>query len=109
VSAAADPEYDLIGVFDTLAPGIILQREILDAVYVAYAANGYKALSSPQVIAALQTEPPNEPTPAAYVPTETVAFPVTLPTYPTGLPRFADSNPATDGWCIDNQWESGAT
>jgi hypothetical protein len=102
VSAAANPNYDLPGAIETLAPGVVVQREMVDAVDIAYAANGYQALTSAQVIAALQTPPPSDTVKTlANAPTLPVVFPVQPPPYPTGLPRFADSNPATDGWCID--------
>ena len=46
-----DPNYDLLGAIDTLAPGIVCQRATLDGVAAAYAANGYRPLTQAQVIA----------------------------------------------------------
>ena len=45
--------YDLVAAFDSLAPGLVLQRADLDAVAAAYAANGFQPLTSAQMIAAV--------------------------------------------------------
>lgn len=97
--------YDPIAPIDEFAPGVVLQREVQDAVYVAYQDNNFHPLTAAEVVAGLQVAPPSDfPVFGSNtnVPTLPVVFPVTLPAFPTGLPRFADSNPASDGWSIDN-------
>ena len=47
--AAQDP----IAIIDTLAPGVVLQRSVLDAVWTAWQVNGGKPLTQAQVIAAI--------------------------------------------------------
>jgi hypothetical protein len=66
-----DPSYDLIAAIDRYAPGLILQRAVLDGVAAAYVAGGYVPVTQAQVLAV--TGP--------------------LPVAPTSLRRFADSNP----------------
>lgn len=96
-------DYDLLDPIDTFLQGVVLQREVYDAVKLAFAADGHLPLTAAQTIAAVQTAPPEGIiSPRCNVPTLPVVFPVVLPPYPTGLPRFADSNPASDGWSIDN-------
>ena len=46
-----DPNYDLVAAIDTLAPGIVLQRDILDGCAAAYAAGGYRPLTAAQIVA----------------------------------------------------------
>lgn len=60
-----------LDLIDSYAPGVIAQRETIDAVATALQAAG-GVLTADQVVAAL---------------------PVPLPVYPATLPRFADSNP----------------
>jgi hypothetical protein len=61
--------YDYIAVIDLLAPGVVLQREILDGVSAAYAANNFQPLTQAQVVAV--TGP--------------------LPSYPTTLKRGGEA------------------
>lgn len=49
--SAPDPTYDLIAAFDEAAPGVLLQRDILDGLAAAYAAGAYGRLSTPEIIA----------------------------------------------------------
>ena len=49
--ATPDPNYDLLSVINMLAPGVVLQQAVLDGVHAAWAANGYRPLTAPQVIA----------------------------------------------------------
>ena len=65
MTTTPDPTYDLISIFDTLAPGVVMQRQFLDGLAAAWALNGYKPLTQAQVVAV--TGP--------------------LPTAPTSLPR----------------------
>ena len=70
------------GQFYTACPGSVLTREVEAA--IAGLADG----SSAAAIAAAVT-----------------AITGALPSYPAGLKRFADSNPASDGWSVDRPWE----
>lgn len=101
--AGPDPKYDFLAVLAQLAPGVVAQREILDNMAATYAANGYTPLTAAQVLAAvnaanatiageLASEQP--PIPQSYTPKYTSG----LPSYPTHLPRFPDSNACPDGW-----------
>jgi hypothetical protein len=99
--SALNPQYDFIGAIDTLAPGVVLQREIMDATMIAINHNGGGILSQAQLLAGLQVAPPEVNTGHVYLETVGVTFPVTPPAYPTGLPRFEDSNPDLDGWALD--------
>lgn len=81
MSAQPDPFYDVRAALYTFAPGVIPTREIDDAMHAQYAANGYTPLTQSQVLAL-----------------------VTVPAYPAGMKRFADSNPCPqDNWAIDNK------
>ena len=92
--------FDLLGAVQQDAPGVVVQREVLDAVSVAYRAGGQLPMSPAAVVTALQYAPPETPS-GGLAPTLGVTFPVLLPPYPTGLPRFVDSNPDIDGWALD--------
>ena len=78
------PLYDPLGAIDTLAPGVVVQEALLDAVTAQYVANGYTPLTAAQMatVAAAAGSP--------------------LPALPAGLPRFPDSNEAIDGWTVCN-------
>lgn len=54
----ADPSYDLLGAIDTLFPGIVVQRELVDAAAAQYAAKGFQPLAAadvPAILAAAAT------------------------------------------------------
>ncbi len=71
-----DPEYDVLGALQQFGPGVVLTEAVYGGLVAAYAAGGFVPLDQAQVLAV--TGP--------------------LPPYPTGLPRFAESNPQpTDG------------
>lgn len=90
MSGTADPSYDIPGALDVLMPGIVVQRALIDAAASQYAANGYTPLLASQVPAILT---------AAAVLDPALGYGSSLPAYPAGLPRFADSNPSPgDGW-----------
>lgn len=101
MATAADPRYDLAGALQTLLPGIVVQRQLLDAAAAQYQANGFTPLTAAQALACLTAanalDQWNLP---ARVPATTVGtYPAGLPPYPTTLPRFEDSNPDPfDGW-----------
>ena len=76
---AALRSYDFRDALKQYAGGAILTREIEDALHAAYAANGFTPVTEAQVLAI-----------------------VTPPALPSGLVRLRDSNPAPDGWAIDN-------
>lgn len=79
--ASPDLNYDFLAELQRYAPGVVVQREILDGMAAQYAANGYTPLTQAQVLAI--TGP--------------------LPKLPSGLVRLADSNPSPrDKWSIDN-------
>jgi hypothetical protein len=80
---SVDPrQIDFRDAFYTYAPGVLLTRDIETALGAQYAANGNTPLTQGQVLAIVGP----------------------LPAYPTGMKRFADSNPDPhDGWAIDNQ------
>ena len=69
------------GQFYAACPGVVLTREVEAAL---------AGLSEASSAAAIQ---------AAVTPI------APLPAYPAGLKRFADSNPASDGWSIDRPWD----
>lgn len=50
--------YDLLAAFDTYAPGVILQRPILDALSTAWIAGGFKPLTAAQIAAIAGPLPP---------------------------------------------------
>lgn len=66
VTTSAGPLFDPIAIIDTMAPGLVLQRSLIDAVETALAANGFRPLTQAQVIAAIGP----------------------LPTFPTTIRRF---------------------
>ena len=72
-------DWDMLAAIDVAAPGIVVTRELLDAVAEAFAANDYQALTASEIVAIVGP----------------------LPSYPSGLVRISDSNPAIDGWSID--------
>lgn len=65
---APDPRYDYQAL---VTGGIVLQRQIVDCLAAAYAANGYTPLTQAQIDACTGPQP----------------------AYPASLPRFPDSNP----------------
>lgn len=71
--------FDLTEAFDQACPGVVLTREIDAAIH------------------ALPGQPDAATIRAAVLP----LIGGSLPLYPSGLKRFADSNPASDGWSID--------
>ena len=75
-----DPFYDLHDAVRTFAPGLLCTDAIEAQLAAQYVSNNYTPLTQGQVLAI--TGP--------------------APSYPTGLPRFADSNPdPVDGWSLD--------
>lgn len=81
MAAAPDPKYDPRSALYAFGPGVVPTRDTDDALEAQYTANNFTPLTQAQVLAI--TGP--------------------LPAYPAGLPRFSDSNPATDGWSIDKR------
>lgn len=57
-SMAPATQWDPIAAIDTLAPGVVLQRSILDAVVAAWIANNYQPLTQAQIIAITGPLPP---------------------------------------------------
>lgn len=55
---ASAADWDPIAAIDTMAPGVVLQRSILDGVVVAFAAGGYRPLTAAQIIAVTGPLPP---------------------------------------------------
>lgn len=107
--AGRDPNYDVAGAFAELAPGYVIQREMLDAAEAQYAANGFTPLTADQAqtIALAQ----GLAIEAAYVANPGAdPYPDPLPpVYPAGLPRIPDSNEAPlDGWVKYGPWLQGA-
>lgn len=77
---AASDFYDVHTALYSFAPGVVMTRDLEKALLAQYAANGFTPLTQGQVLAL--TGP--------------------LPAYPTGMKRFADSNPCPrDNWSID--------
>lgn len=104
MAAAADPRYDLAGALTTLVPGLVLQRQLLDAAAAQYAANGFTPILASQVPAILAAANGLDQAGAKYAPTAVGSYPAALPAYPTGMKRFADSNPASfDDWSIETE------
>lgn len=85
--------YDLLGAIDTLFPGIVVQGPLIQAANNQLISKNaaldstdvVTILTAANVIIAAQKL-------AGYVPTTESAYPLVLPTYPTGLPRFPDAN-----------------
>lgn len=76
----AGETYDIHTPLLQFAPGVVMTRDIETALLAQYAANGYTPLTQAQVLAITGTPP----------------------AFPTGLKRFADSNPTPrDNWSID--------
>lgn len=98
----APPNYDILSAIDLLFPGVVVQRNLIDAAMITVQINGGKALSESDVSAVLALANTLDQADAGYVPTLPAVYPTTLPTYPTGMPRFPDSNPSPDGWSIAN-------
>ncbi len=104
--AQASGTYDLQGALTALVPGLVIQRELVDAAAARYAAKGFVALTSADVstilgavnttdVVKLAIPVASSDSPA----TDRGTYPAALPRYPAGLPRFADSNPdPLDGW-----------
>ena len=67
--SAADLNYDFISAIELAAPGVVVQEADIDAVSLAWAINGFVALTSAQIIALVGP----------------------LPTSPDALPRFPDA------------------
>ena len=100
--AQPDPTYDLQSALDTLMPGVVLQRSLLDAAAARYQAKGFVRLTQSDVTTILAATNTLDQGGASYVPTTVTPYPGALPLLPAGLKRFADSNPApSDGWSID--------
>lgn len=78
MAASPDPKYDFRTALYAFAPGVLLTRDLEAALGAQYVANAYTPLTQAQVLA--------------------IAGP--LPAFPTKLPRFPDSNAASDGWTI---------
>lgn len=100
MAAAADPAYDLRAAIDVLMPGIVVQRNLLDAAAARYAAKGYVPLAAADVAGILSAANSLDlsTVTARYAPTTQANY-TGLPAYPTLLPRFPDSNPSPfDGW-----------
>ncbi len=107
--AAADPRYDLAGALAQLMPGLVVQRELLDAAAARYAAIGFRPLSSadvaPILAAVNTTDLVTLAIPSASSDSKATAravYPAALPAFPTKLKRFANSNPdPIDGYATD--------
>lgn len=101
--ASASPTYDLAGAVDTLFPGLVVQRQLLDAAAARYAAKGFQPLDATDVTGILAAANTLDQSGAAYMPTDPGTYPAALPSLPAGLKRFADSNPTPepDNWSIE--------
>lgn len=95
MAGAPDPAYDIQGAVETLIPGVVMQRSLLDAAGQQYAAKGYAPLAAADVptILANANNLDLASAPARYMPTTPPVYPAAPPPYPTKLPRIADSNP----------------
>jgi hypothetical protein len=72
---------DYIALIEQYAPGVVVQREMIDALSLAYQLANFAPITSAQVLAIVGT----------------------LPVYPTSMPRFPDANggmESPDGWSI---------
>lgn len=99
---AIPANYDLLSAIDLLFPGVVVQRNLIDAARARLVAKN-APLASSDVTGILAATPNYDSvvaTPASLYPTPNAVYPTALPTYPTGLPRFPDSNPTPDGWSI---------
>lgn len=97
--AGPDPTYDLGGALTNLAPGIVVQKNLIDAGYAAYANKGFVPLAASDVPGILAAANGLVPVSTVLYATTEDAYPLALPPYPIGLPRFPDSNPdPLDQW-----------
>ncbi len=95
-------DYDVLAAVDILFQGLVVQRPLIDAAWNRWYAKNAPLDSSdiPGILAAANVL--NEATAlASYVPSTEPDYPLELPDYPDHIQRFADSNPAPDGWSIE--------
>lgn len=100
----------LTAAFYTACPGIVLTREIDDALSAAYQAGGYRPMTDAAIRAIVLPLAGG-----ALPPQPTVLLPIdgdlahgTVATFAKGLKRFADSNPCPrDGWSIERNQPGG--
>jgi hypothetical protein len=94
-------ESAVAGLIDVYFPGIVVQRNLVEAVAQWLTASGGLFLETDiPAILALANDILDGYVVSPYVPTTQAHYPLTLPPLPAPLPRFPDSNPATDGWSI---------
>ena len=94
-------DIDIAGVIDIYFPGIVVQRNLTEAVgqWLLYHDGVITDADVPAILALANTLLDDDVLPP-YVPVTQNHYPLALPPLPAPLPRFPDSNPATDGWSI---------
>jgi hypothetical protein len=90
---------DIAGVIDIYFPGIVVQRNLTEAVGEWLSRYGAVSDADVPAILALANTLLDDDVVSPYVPTTQDHY-AGLPPYPTGLTRFPDANPAPDGWSI---------
>lgn len=87
MASAPDPKYDLAGALSNLLPGIVVQRQLLDAAAAAYAENGYQPLTEAEAVACMTAANELDLPDMATTPlTNVLATAPTPGTYPPALP-----------------------
>lgn len=103
--------YDLAAALDVLMPGVVIQRNLMDAASNAWTAKNFLPLQPSDVLGILSAANALDPSTVQprYAPTTQGPY-TTLPVYPTLLPRFPDSNEdPRDGWVKYGLWETWGT
>ena len=98
-------EAAVAGLIDVYFPGIVVQRNLTEAVAQWLTDHDGLFLETDiPAILALANSLLDDDVVSPYVPTTQAHYPLALPPLPAPLPRFPDSNPAPDGWSIvDNE------
>jgi hypothetical protein len=92
---------DIAAVIDLYFPGIVVQRNLTEAVgeWLTLTGGLINEADVPIILARANILLADDVV-APYVPTTQDDYPECLPPLPAPLPRFPDNNPATDGWSI---------
>ena len=86
---------------DVFFQGLVVQRNLTEAVTQwLIDHDGLFLETDIPAILALANSLLDDDVVSPYVPTTQDHYPLALPPLPAPLPRFPDSNPATDGWSI---------
>ena len=91
----------IASVIDVFFPGLVVQRNLTEAVAQwLIDHDGLFLESDIPAILALANSLLDDDVVSPYVPTTQAHYPLALPPLPAPLPRFPAANPAPDGWSI---------